>query len=357
MPEQHGTGAVSLWTNGLPIALRARDDTGELKALVRVADGQLQDRYDEVKGAFSIWDPLTCEARWLPVLARHRGWRLNETLPVGLQRKIVAVLVSLYRQKGTRPGLINAVRLFLGEEARVRAAWADGWRMGHAMLGGYRTQYTAVGGETEVDLSIDGSWTCTPHVSRVRVWRNGVELAETAFLPTDRTTLAMLTQGTRYVAAAGETRIYLDFVYNPLRNALVVTRNGRRVDQPGVWTEFTSGPYTGIDFVAPLAAGDVIVVHNLESRTPLTAGDVIQATTDDVLTTRLAPPNDGSGPSFQFFLELPRTLTNDEVVALAEVVEMMQPATMYVTVRAVENDRPRWVLGSSILGRGSRLAP
>lgn len=357
MAERHGTGTISLWDNGLPIGLRSRDDTGELKALVRVADAQLQARYDEVKEGFTMWDPLTCEARWLPVLARQRGWVLDGNLAVPLQRKIVAALVGLYRQKGTAQGIINAVRLFLGEEARLGGFWAGGWRLGRSHLGGHQVAYTAAGGETLVDYATtDAAWTCVPHVSAVRVWRNDVELAETAFLPVDRTTIALLTQGTRYVAAPGETRVFLDFVYNPLRNALVVSRNGRRVDQPGVWHEFSAGPYTGIDFVSPLTAGDVIVVHNLEGRTALTAGDVIRAETDDGLVTRLAAPN-GSGRGFNLRLSLPRVLSEEEYLALHEVIDMMRPAHLAVSIQFSERHRGYWTLGTSPLGRGARVAP
>lgn len=355
MGERHGTATITLWHNGLPKAMRARDDGGTLKALVRVADAHLQERYDEVKEAFGILDPMTCEARWLPVIARQRGWAIDAGLPVALQRKVVAALVSLYQQKGTAAGIVNAVRLFLGEEARLRSFWSEGWRLGRSHLGGYEGSVVAAGGETTVDLSGVADWTCVPHITPLRAWRNNVELTQTQFLPLDRTTIALVTQGTRYVAGAGETRVFLTFGYNPLRNALVVTRNGRRVDQPTTWTEFPSGPYTGIDFVSPLTAGDVIVVWNLESRTPLTAGDVIRVRTEDVLTTRIAAGS--SGRAFNLELQLPRVLTDAEHEALVQVMEMMRPAHMQVILRFAERHRGYWTMGASMMARGTRPAP
>ena len=366
----YGHATVSLWDSGLPKALRVRDTSGVLQALVRVADSQLQARYDDITEAFAIRDPLTCEARWLPVIARERGWRLDETLPEALRRKITAVLVALYQEKGTAQGLTDAVRLFLGEEARVRASWGGAWRMGRGHLGGYSARVTATEGQSTLDLaaatqSSPGAWTCVPHVSRVRAWLNGVELDAWRFLPTSRTTVLMLTEGVRYTARGGESYLDLGFAYYGLRGALVVAKNGRRIEQPDGWRELTGGAmYSRITFPTSLTRGDVITVWHRDplsdtAVTPLSSGDVVRVSTDDVLTTRLAPLNasDGATGGFSLRVELPRTISADERRWLLAVLDVMKPGRMAVTLSAAEEAPARWVLGTGRLGRDARLGP
>lgn len=363
MATGHGGGSarVSLWQNGLPLVLRQRDDTGVMRALVGVADAQLQARYADITAAFTVWNPDTCAARWLPVIARGRGWSLDASMPVALQRKVVRVLVSLYRQKGTLPGMVNAVRLFLGEEARVRAAWAGAWRLGKAHLGRYSVSFTATAGQTAFDAStVDTAWRCTPHVSRVRVWRNGTELAAHHFLPVDRTTVWLTTQGTTIVARGGETSLSLGFSYTPGRNALVVTRNGRRIDSPTHWTEPSgAGPHSSITLTGTATQGTIYVVHSRDGLTGVTAGDVVRVSTDDLAVTRAAPPlvNVPSDYGFMLYVEVPRPLTLVEHNALTEVLRIMKPARMFLDLDGRDDSRLWWRLGAQQLARGTRLAP
>lgn len=71
------------------------------------------------------------------VLAPHGPLREGDQVVVYdlLLRKVVAALVPLYRQKGTRPGILAALRVFLGLEGSIRALWADGWWLGRSHLG------------------------------------------------------------------------------------------------------------------------------------------------------------------------------------------------------------------------------
>lgn len=81
-----------------------------------------------------LWDPLEAEARILPYLAQKVGWDLDTSLPERLQRKVVALVESLFREKGTRAGIVDALRLLLGIEVTYEEAWADGWRLGEDAL-------------------------------------------------------------------------------------------------------------------------------------------------------------------------------------------------------------------------------
>lgn len=349
--------AVTLRSHGIPAALLRDDPQGLLRAQIDVADAHLRARYDDATALFTIHDPLTCEARWLPEIAASRGWQLDTTLPVSLQRKVVSSVTRLYRLKGTIPGIIAAVRLFLGLEARVRALWAGGWRLGHSRLGGLPATYTATGGETEVDVSLlVSAWRATPHMHAARVWWNGVELARYRFFETSRTTVALLTRGTEYVAAGGETSLTLPFTYAAGHNALRVEKNGLRVDQPAVWSETTggSGDYDTLAFVSPLTRGDLVRVWCLEDVSPLSAGDEVVFRTTETGATRLAP-TEGSDAAYTLVVELPRALTTAERRALDAILDVMKPSYMRVSLRASETAPVRWRLGTSTLGRGTGL--
>jgi phage tail-like protein len=77
-----------------------------------------------------IRDPSTCDFRLLPYLAQQLGGLdLDDSLPVPLQRKIVANIVALLKEKGTNPGIVDGIRLFLGVESTVDEFWPDAWTL------------------------------------------------------------------------------------------------------------------------------------------------------------------------------------------------------------------------------------
>lgn len=342
----------TLW-DALPRFWRREAPTEPLASLVRLSDDALGDRYDDVGKLLTLQNPLTCEARWLPELARAKGWTLDTTLPVALQRKIVALLVPLYREKGTVPGLLDAVRLFLGEEAFMRGARGQAWRLGRSHLGGFTFRYTATGGETSIEVT-DTRWIATPHVGTLRAWRNGVELDRTAFLPVEPRKVELLTRGHEYTAYGGESVISLPFSYTMGIGTLVVSVDRLRVDAPE-WSETST---TSLTFSFQLARGDVVRVWRREGREALTAGDRIELATTEVLTTRLAASARGATPAddaFTLTLVLPRALTGDERRALVQVIEVMRPSMMTVELDYAHERHPSWVLGRSLLGRNTAL--
>lgn len=51
------------------------------------------------------------------------------------KRRLVQLLVQIYKQKGTAPGIINAVRFFTGIEVAITPYNLDGWILGESELG------------------------------------------------------------------------------------------------------------------------------------------------------------------------------------------------------------------------------
>ncbi len=80
-------------------------------------------------------DPLRAELRLLPYLAQHYGWNLDTSLPERLQRKVLTLAEALFQEKGTRAGIVDALRLLLGIEVVYEEAWADGWTLDKSRLG------------------------------------------------------------------------------------------------------------------------------------------------------------------------------------------------------------------------------
>lgn len=56
-------------------------------------------------------------------------------LTVEDKRRLIRVLVDVYRQKGTAVGIINVVRFFLGLEVTIRSFLSEGWILGEDELG------------------------------------------------------------------------------------------------------------------------------------------------------------------------------------------------------------------------------
>ena len=107
----------------LPRAWLTDDPDGLLGALIRLMNAELGRSYAEILDSARQRDPTRCDPEFLPVIARSRGWPLDVSLPVPLQRKIVANLAAMYRKKGTAPGIVEA---FVRGGEKMGQAFANG---------------------------------------------------------------------------------------------------------------------------------------------------------------------------------------------------------------------------------------
>lgn len=82
-----------------------------------------------------ILDPDLAPEAMLDGMLRDLGNPFAFDLTESDKRRLVQLLVPLYRQKGTNPGIQNALRFFLGVEATIEQYLASGFELGEAELG------------------------------------------------------------------------------------------------------------------------------------------------------------------------------------------------------------------------------
>ena len=347
----------------LPRAWLTDDPDGLLGALIRLMNAELGRSYAEILDSARQRDPTCCDPEFLPVIARSRGWPLDVSLPVPLQRKIVANLAAMYRRKGTAPGIVEALRLVLGIEVRVTAMRGGAWRLGHSPLGGIHVEYTATGGESEIDLSTVGdggsAWQHTPDMPGLTVRRNGVPLGRWQYLMPGPTRLRFVARGARLFATAPfATELELPFHYTAGGDHLTVWADGVFLARGVGWTEGAGTSPNTINFPAPLPVPTEVIVRSNEVQDHLATGDVIDAITTEgnrLLTpTRAAPPTNDAAGLVRLRIELPRALTLDENRAAAQLVDMMKSSVAVPELYPLGTPRPAWRLGTSRLGLDTR---
>ncbi len=69
---------------------------------------------DDVASLLCLLDPAETPEDFLNLLLLHLGWNLKIGLSTLQKRKILPILVDLYRIKGTDPGIVEALSRFLG---------------------------------------------------------------------------------------------------------------------------------------------------------------------------------------------------------------------------------------------------
>lgn len=340
----------SLW-DGLPARWRDAERDPLLVAYLDALDLEVARQHALVADFGRLWDVFRTEPALLPVLAERLGWTLDRAAPLALQRKVVSLLVPLYQTKGTRPGIVQVLRLFLGLECRVRAAWAQGWRLGVASLGGERAAFVADGGETALALPLRH----TPWVGPLRVTLNGAALPAHAFWDAGGEIL-LATGGLDRDVAGGTETVVVPADADPATWRVAV--NGVPRAEGSGWS--IAG--TALT-VFSLARGDHLTVWDLSDRTPLGAGDVVVVTSTEHDATRLAPPPPAEGDedtvwdhALRLFVEIPRRLSDDErrlVLRLLDVMASGEAQVVLLETPQAFAPRP-WRLGEAGLGRGTR---
>jgi phage tail-like protein len=83
-----------------------------------------------------IWDIDKSPAVWLPALLADLGNPFSFDLTENKERKLAAILIEIYKQKGTEVGIINVVRFFMGIEITDISSYNQScWLLGEHELG------------------------------------------------------------------------------------------------------------------------------------------------------------------------------------------------------------------------------
>jgi phage tail-like protein len=134
---------------------RREDVTGDLQrflaCLQEVTDLVLHD----VDRFADILDPDIASDPFLDLMLPELGNPFPFDLSVVDKRRLLNVLVAMYREKGTERGIVNAIRFFLGLEVTLTAYTAEALILGESLLGvdwvlGPSTAFAAYGFEVAV---------------------------------------------------------------------------------------------------------------------------------------------------------------------------------------------------------------
>lgn len=134
-PARPATRRFDLWSM-LPKHNRRSDVTGDLARFVACLQEVLDLLLAEADRFPDIFDLERAPAPFLDLILRDLGNPFPFELDELGKRRLAAVLVEMYRQKGTAVGIRNAVRFFLGIDiAAITALAATALVLGEAELG------------------------------------------------------------------------------------------------------------------------------------------------------------------------------------------------------------------------------
>ncbi len=119
----------------LPEINRREDETGDLQqflaCLQEVTDLVLVD----IDRFTDILDPDLAPEPFVDLMLGELGDPFAFDLSTVDKRRLLNVLVAMYREKGTAPGIVNAVRFFLGLEVQITAYSGEALTLGDSLLG------------------------------------------------------------------------------------------------------------------------------------------------------------------------------------------------------------------------------
>jgi phage tail-like protein len=119
----------------LPELNRREDDTGDLRrflaCLQEVTDLELAD----IDGFTDLFDPDLAPEWALDLMLGELGSPFAFDLSVVDKRRLIGVLVAIYREKGTAIGITNAIRFFLRLEIVVTTYTGEALILGESLLG------------------------------------------------------------------------------------------------------------------------------------------------------------------------------------------------------------------------------
>jgi phage tail-like protein len=134
IPQRPGSRVFDLY-RFLPELNRREDQTGDLRrflsCLQEVTDLLLHD----IDRFTDLFDPDLAPEPVLDLMLGELGNPFAFDLSVVDKRRLLNVLVAMYREKGTARGITNAIRFFLGLEVQITAYAGEALTLGESLLG------------------------------------------------------------------------------------------------------------------------------------------------------------------------------------------------------------------------------
>lgn len=118
----------------IPETTRGLDATQDLYKTIAVLQEVVDLLLCDIDSWTEIIDVDVAAERYLDQMLIGLGNPFDFDLLPDEKRRLVAVLVDMYRLKGTGPGIIAVVRFFLGLEVTIRAFVSEGWILGVSEL-------------------------------------------------------------------------------------------------------------------------------------------------------------------------------------------------------------------------------
>ncbi|MCP4680535.1 MAG: phage tail protein [Deltaproteobacteria bacterium] len=119
----------------IPKYNRRIDETGDLRRFIDCLQEVLDLLLVEIDRFPNIWDIERAPETFLDLILQDLGNPFMFDLGELGKRRLAAVLIELFRQKGTAIGIQNAIRFFLGIEVEIVPFTADVMSLGESELG------------------------------------------------------------------------------------------------------------------------------------------------------------------------------------------------------------------------------
>ena len=133
-PQRPRERRFDLWSM-LPRHNRRADDTGDLRRFIACLQEVTDLLLAEVDRFPDLFDLERSPAPFLDLILADLGNPFRLDLDELARRRLASVLVEMYQQAGTAPGIRNAIRFFLGLEVEVLPFAADTLVLGESELG------------------------------------------------------------------------------------------------------------------------------------------------------------------------------------------------------------------------------
>ncbi len=122
-PRRPARRRFDLWRM-LPKHNRRQDTTGDLRRFIACLQEVTDLLLADIDRFADFYDIERAPESFVDLILRDLGNPFAFELDVGAKRRLAASLVDMYRLKGTAPGIVNAVRFFLGVQVTAITAFA-----------------------------------------------------------------------------------------------------------------------------------------------------------------------------------------------------------------------------------------